>query len=1023
MSRPDSQPGRDEPARDPPVGHPPVSEPGRGPLQLPLRLRPLPGPAPEGEVRAALLPGGDAATWLELLAGWGRPVGGLALWPLPPREGEAAPAGALLTLPRARGPAAGGVAETVGARESAVPAGALPLRLAGGCLYVPLDCRLDPDLSDEELVALVGAEAALLHPAHGLVHLPRAAALGVTDLLSPPPLLPASWGPPVQAAPLLPPLTRVDPPAATSLDGLLAEAREGLRSPPPASPQRPRGGGAGAGAGAAGAGRPAQQDPNDPQPEGQGSGEAGAGARAREGGAGTDAGGGASGPDGAAGGGAAGGAGGGGAGGGGTGGVGEGWLRRALRTVEGWFRGGEGDEAQPGEPEQAPEPEPEFTQPTNERELDRLLRMLEEDPDRALRHALPLAGSPSTQAPAEERPAPRRLVERDPRFTVDPPQRARAAPWVVTADLHLRLARRYRELAERELALGRPLRAAYVYWQLLGDARAAAQALEQGGHHREAAEMWQRRLRQPHEAARCLERGGLLLEAAELWAGEGELERAGDLYQRLGREQEARAHWKAATEALRVSGDPCGAARLLEQKLDAPAAALEILHAGWPGGAQARECLRHELLLLGRLGRHEDTGRRLQELLREGPPRWREQALAEVLLDCARRYPDAALRERCGDGVRVVAGLALPRASSREAETLVRMVSAVDPQDRLLGRDARRYLATIRRRAAALEVRNTPLREARRVREIALPRGVTWEVACGAGDGFWAAGRGPTGPMVLRGRWEGGHQQVSWPGLELRGELLLLPPAGPGAPALVATRGGGRLPLRVLPAHDALGAAVKVATPGWVPEGLRAWHLVQGVGVVWLLHGNAHGLVLSAHYPDAAGRVLQTDLIADGAAVQALETAPAHVLRLPRGPVWVALGARLEQREGRRLLASVDTEQPVVGLSGAAGRPYLAASLEQGLLLLRVRHPGRLVDEVPLARELQRPQVVFTGDGRLVAAGAHEGRVYDVGGPQPLLRATFPGPGAGVIAALPCPSPRQVAFVTRGGWVRVYELP
>lgn len=941
---------------------------------LPLRV--VPGAPPlDPQPRAALLSGAGPEAWLGALASWGQPLGALLLWPLPRAEGQGL-AGALLPLPR-------GVCD--------LPPGALPLALRGERLYLPLDARLLPDTSDEELAQLLGRDAALLSPTLGLVRLPRAAAVAVSDLVAAPGWGPAGWGPPPAVPPPLPPLLRVEPREPPSLDALLAGERRALERPPTPPQRQP---GHAAGAGAADAARPDEAPRPEAGQEADGAGGSGTAEAPAE-------------PAG-----------------------GEGWLRRALRRVEGWLRGDAGTsppDRPAGQPPPEPEQEPEPAEPepapagrgSREQELDRLLRMLEQDPDRALRHALPLAGAPGSEGAGPAPPAtPPRLPERDPRFSLDPPEGVRGAAWVVPADLHLRLARRYRELAERELAFGRPLRAAYIYWQLLGDARAAAQALEQGGHHREAAELWRRRLRQGHEAARCLERGGHLLEAAELWEGEGELERAGDLYQRVGREEDARARWRTAAEVLRAGGDPCGAARLLESKLAAPDEALALLHAGWPGGAQARECLRGELFLLGRLGRHGEASRRLGEVLREGPPRWRELALAEVLLDGARRYPDGQVRAGCRDGVRVVAGAALPRASAREAESLVRVVTALDPEDRLLGRDARRYLAGARRRAAALDVHPpAPMREARRVREVSLGREVLWHTACPSGDGFWAAGRGPHGPVVLRGRWDGPLQQVTWPGLELEGELLLLPPASPTAPALVVTRSGGRLPLRMLPRQDELGPAVKVCTPGWVPEHLRAWHLVHGAGVAWLLHGNAHGLILSAHHPDAAGRLLSSDVVAP----DAREAAVAHLLQTPRGPVWLALGARLERREGRRVLARLELDGPIRGLAGAPGRALVAAALEQGVALIRPR--GADADELVLGRELRAPQVTFTGDGRLVVAAPHEGRVYDLQGDQPVLRATFPGPGAGVIACFALPSPRQVAFVTSSGWIRIYELP
>ena len=62
--------------------------------------------------------------------------------------------------------------------------------------------------------------------------------------------------------------------------------------------------------------------------------------------------------------------------------------------------------------------------------------------------------------------------------------------WMMSPEYSQRLATIYRELANREISLGRHRRAAYILAELLGDLSAAAATLADGGHFREAAVLY-----------------------------------------------------------------------------------------------------------------------------------------------------------------------------------------------------------------------------------------------------------------------------------------------------------------------------------------------------------------------------------------------------------------------------------------------------------------------------------------------------------------------------------------------------
>ena len=117
------------------------------------------------------------------------------------------------------------------------------------------------------------------------------------------------------------------------------------------------------------------------------------------------------------------------------------------------------------------------------KELHRLLNLLRDDPDAGLRHAIPFNGfgHRGRSTPGA------RLGNHSIDFNLGNLGGQAADFWHVPPDLQELLIQNYRELANREIRLGRHRRAAYIYAELLGDLNSAANALKQGGYFREAA--------------------------------------------------------------------------------------------------------------------------------------------------------------------------------------------------------------------------------------------------------------------------------------------------------------------------------------------------------------------------------------------------------------------------------------------------------------------------------------------------------------------------------------------------------
>ncbi|MCO5165756.1 MAG: hypothetical protein M9894_05235 [Planctomycetes bacterium] len=660
-----------------------------------------------------------------------------------------------------------------------------------------------------------------------------------------------------------------------------------------------------------------------------------------------------------------------------------------------------------------------------QRELERLLHLLDRDPDEGLRYALPLRGEPGGGPPARPGAS---LPPRDVDYKGGARPRGPGDAWELDPRTHLALVARYRELAGRELRLGRYRRAAYVYAELLGDLASAASALEQGRHHREAAALYRDRLARPLEAARCLERGGLLQEAAALYEAQGRWVEAGDAWSRLERGADAERAYGLAVAARLAQDDPLSAARLLETKLDRVDDALEVLADTWPGHAQAGLCLEDRLALLGRHARHDDA-RRLLARLRDDPRAGRHAlVLARALGASAARYPEHGVQARARDLARVVAGERLAGgAGPDETEALLHALSRLDPTDRLLARDVGRFGAQARRDAARARA---PARRLARggwgpvVRaELRswVPVGATVHVAEVAAGVLWT--------MLLQGRhrvhcaWtplvdrsdqpEGGR--CRWDG---RAPLLLVPPWAADARALVSA-GHERLTLTTV------SGPVEVGTPGWLPDRLYALASNEQ-GIVWALFEDAasRGLVLGAYDAATGGRLLGTCAVLDGAPPgarveedDAVDDAP--LLRAGRDARAVlAIGRQLLRFSGTHPVARWGLDRPARDLA-LLHQPFAAAvSLDDG---------GRVFfdDDAPPRRfgeGLDAPRLTFTPDGLLVALTSTEGRVYEVGAGTVEHRGTFDGPGGDLLCVRPTGAPREVVAVRTDGAAQVLAI-
>lgn len=376
--------------------------------------------------------------------------------------------------------------------------------------------------------------------------------------------------------------------------------------------------------------------------------------------------------------------------------------------------------------------------------IDNLMKMLQENPDEGLKYALPFGGTggmPRGIAPPSTSLFKRNVDFQLGNFGGGGP----VDPWMVAPQQQASLLKRYRELAQRELDLGRYRRAAYIYGELLGDLPSAAGALRAGRFYREAAVLYRDKLHNKRAAAECLEQGGLIEEAISLYRELNELEKVGDLHAKLGQKDEAASAYREAVDDHLQHNRRLKAAGVLENKLHAEDEALDVLEQGWPDSPEAQGCITQFFASLGKRQRHDRTREKIAALAQH-PRLHRYSAVARILSEQARGYPDDAVRHQAADATRVVSSRAL--LANVDTSSILSTLARLDESDRLLERDCQRFgrkLSEARLTAPQAKKSRWPAVPASRpvinsIRSVRLPTTCAWVSAVATWHGLYIAG-------------------------------------------------------------------------------------------------------------------------------------------------------------------------------------------------------------------------------------------------------------------------------------------
>lgn len=666
-------------------------------------------------------------------------------------------------------------------------------------------------------------------------------------------------------------------------------------------------------------------------------------------------------------------------------------------------------------------------------QIERLLHMLQNSPDKGLAFALPLQGTSEGRGLASPSA---HLARRDINFNLrnlggggpidfwDLPQSYRAA-----------LSQRYRELANRELALGRHRRAAYIFAELLGDLSTAATTLRDGGHFREAAVLYETKLNQPLVAAQCLQRGGLLAEALVIYQRLQAWQTIAELYEQLDQTENAREAWRKEIAKLLAGQDRLGAAAVLENKLLEPEEAYQLLRQGWPTTPQASHCLRESFLLLARLGEHHRAQQQIQDLQTASHTLELTIELAKCLAQQANKYPEERVRDLAADTTRRIVSESMQLASEPLLGQLVGTIAQLVPSDRLLARDTTRYRSILAKQQPQTKKLLAPTASPKLsvARTIQLPTGI-WKTAASVGAEFYVVGAQEGKVVLLRGNWKGELQSPIGPLWNLtpqQEECDFLLAADPRRLEKLLLHVDGNTPQRDLnfPITNSFPEPLAV---GPHPAGQRSTiSMVYSDGGNTVV-GNARSRsdiegALDAATFDAAGVVLSLqELLFDDSDLDNLarkidETGPKLVHFVRSGWSYAALGnvaLVVGPKKGRLELPS-----RVCSICGSPPHtnPRIVFGCEAGGVILW----GQDADSPTtiFAEELAWPVVGLVRGSFLVAVTAAAVQVYSTKGNKLQLTGEISGPRSAPVAILAHEQLNHFGLLTVDGRVVCYEVP
>ncbi|PWK28200.1 hypothetical protein LV89_00979 [Arcicella aurantiaca] len=176
-------------------------------------------------------------------------------------------------------------------------------------------------------------------------------------------------------------------------------------------------------------------------------------------------------------------------------------------------------------------------------------------------------------------------------------------------DGYFKLQKEYAEAAQKLIQQKQYHKAAFIFMKLLKNPFQAAKTLEDGGLYKDAASIYLKYVKDKNKAAICYEKGNMTVDAIELYKELNQNEKVGDLYVSINRQKEGFVYYQKVVDEYKNSYQYVKASLLYKNKMFDVESGQALLLDGWRNQRDAFNCLNNYLNNI-----HQDSTR-WQELV------------------------------------------------------------------------------------------------------------------------------------------------------------------------------------------------------------------------------------------------------------------------------------------------------------------------------------------------------------------------------------------------------------------------
>lgn len=266
-------------------------------------------------------------------------------------------------------------------------------------------------------------------------------------------------------------------------------------------------------------------------------------------------------------------------------------------------------------------------QDRNKKEVDKLMDLLKDNPEEALRFAIPLEEHGYTRGGSKSE---FKMQDRGLDFSLfgGLKKSGGGGGSIDIGDEYFRLRNQYLDSAKKLKEKGAYEKAAFIYLKLLKDYQAAGETLREGKHYEKAAVVFLEYVKNEQLAAECYEEGKIYEEAIELYKKLDKLEKVGDLYVLLGSRKSANKAYQAQIDKDLEKYKYVKAANISKDKIQNISYAQELLLLGWGNRKDQYNCLRN---YLNNISDATEVWDQIEKIYREGVDNGNDLIFLKVL--------------------------------------------------------------------------------------------------------------------------------------------------------------------------------------------------------------------------------------------------------------------------------------------------------------------------------------------------------------------------------------------------------